>query len=88
MITITVKGKALLWHRGVSCSTASMLRGRGIGRQVVHTTGDDSKRVSDVEESTESPDALLFIGGLVAERPKGNDRNPEDSPDRLSEVVC
>ena len=54
----------------------------------MHTTGDDGKRVSDVEESTEFPDALLFIGGLVAERPKGNDRNPEGSPDRLSEFVC
>ena len=54
----------------------------------MHTTGEDGKRVSDVEESTESPDVLLFIGGLVAERPKGNDRNPENGADRLSKVVC
>ena len=54
---------------------------------MLHKTGNDGKRVSDVEESTESPD-VFFIGGLVVERPKGNDRNPEDSADRCRKLCA
>ena len=46
---------------------------------MLRTTGGDSKRDSGVEESTESPNALLFIRRLVAERPTGDDRKLEGS---------
>lgn len=38
-------------------------------------TSGNGKRDSDMEESTESPNVLLFIRRLVAERPRGDDES-------------